>query len=65
MITNQYPLFEGRYYLKSYGNGWAYEVKDTTTGEVVFVQDDAAQQLQDDTEDFTSEEGLSQYFGLH
>ena len=65
MITNQYPLFEGRYFLKSYGNGWAYEVEDTTTGEVVFVQDEAAQQLQDDTEDFTCEEGLSQYFGLH
>ena len=65
MTTNEYPLFEGRYYVKSYGNGWAYEIEETATGEVLFVQDDNARQLQDETEDFTSEIALSQYFGLH
>jgi len=65
MTTNEYPLFEGRYYLKSYGNGWAYEIEKTSTGEVVWVQDYDAQLLQEETNDFTSELTLDQYFGLH
>lgn len=53
-----------RYLVKSHGNGWAYEVTDQDSGETILAQDDAATQLQADTDNFENEAALADYFGL-
>ena len=52
MTTNEYPTADGRYYIKSYGNGWAYEVRCPVTGDSFWMQDDDAQKLRDATNNF-------------
>ena len=64
MTTNEYTTTDGKYHVKSYGNGWAYEVTDTTTGESLFFQDHDAEQLQNETEDFTNTMVLDMYFEM-
>lgn len=51
-----------RYIVKSHGNGWAYEVIDPTTGDSLWFQDDNAAQLREDTQDFTDNGAMAQYF---
>lgn len=53
-----------RYIVNSHGNGWAYEVKDTITGETIWAQDQDADSLREHCGDFENEAGLSDYFGL-
>ena len=54
---------EDRYYhVVEHGNGWAYEVTESRSGKSIFVQDEAASQLQADTEDFTDNAILAEYF---
>ena len=43
---------DGKYYIISHGNGWAYEVVCQATGDSFWVQDDDASQLKEDTNDF-------------
>lgn len=50
-----------RFHVQEYGNGWAYTVTDQETGDSFFVQDDAAAQLQHESDDFTDEEVLGNY----
>ena len=61
MTTNEFDTPTNRYYVKSWGNGWAYEVTCQTTNASFFVQDDAALQLQTDSANFTNEDALAQY----
>ena len=65
MTTNEYPTADGRYYIKSYGNGWAYEVTHQESGASFWVQDDDAQQLRDDTNDFENTDVLGDYMEAH
>lgn len=53
-----------RYFVKSHGNGWAYEVTDQETGETIFVQDSDADTLRDHCANFDNEAALSDYFGI-
>jgi len=62
MLTNEFDTENGKYTIKSYGNGWAYEVVDIGTGESLWFQDDAASQLQADTNDFCDTCTIDQYF---
>ena len=61
MTTNEFTTPTGRFYVQSYGNGWAYRVTSQKTGESFSVQDDAATTLQAESEDFTNEDVLDQY----
>ena len=58
----QFTTQSKRYHVTSHGNGWAYEVYDTETNDTLWVQDDDACTLQNDTNDFENEEALQQYF---
>ena len=61
MKTNVFATNGGKYLIESYGNGWAYEVTCQRTGESFFVQDDAAAQLRQDTNDFDDTSVLDNY----
>ena len=61
MTTNEYTTADGKYTIRSYGNGWAYTITDQETGEEFFVQDDSAAQLQADTDNFENEHVLADY----
>lgn len=61
MKTNSFPTASGRYFVESYGNGWAYTITDQETGADFFVQDDSAAQLQKDTNDFENESVIADY----
>lgn len=62
MKTNTFTTPTRKFLVESYGNGWAYTVTDQSDGRELFVQDDAAERLQIDTEDFTDEAVLTEYF---
>jgi len=59
MRTNTF--IAGNYHVVSYGNGWAYEITDQTTGYTLWVQDHAAEELQAATQNFESLDCLSEY----
>jgi hypothetical protein len=63
--TNQFITASRHYLITSYGNGWAYEVEDRDTGDAFFVQDDAAQTLQTDTNNFENEDTIAEYMAVH
>lgn len=54
----------GRFTVTSHGNGWAYEVRDNSDGECVWVQDDDADTMAAETDNFECEIAIEQYFGL-
>lgn len=60
----QFSTISGRYFVTSHGNGWAYEVEDTATGETVWAQDSDADAMREHCADFENEAALSDYFGL-
>lgn len=62
MVTNQFPSLCGRYYITSYGNGWAYEVEELHTGRTVFFQDSEACMVQELTSSFADCRPLLDYF---
>jgi hypothetical protein len=68
MITNEFDTHDGKYNIRSFGNGWAYEVRcNSTDGDsysysYLWFQDDDAHQLQTDTNNFEDTTVLSQYF---
>ncbi len=51
-----------RYLITSHGNGWAYEIKDQETGDSLWFQDDDAQSIQEETQDFEDESAIDLYF---
>jgi len=55
---------DGKYYVISHGNGWAYEVVCQATGESLWVQDDDASQLREDTNDFENTDAIKQMMEL-
>lgn len=58
----QFTTQSNRYLVTSHGNGWAYEVVDQDTGDSLWFQDDSANQLQQDTDNFENEGAIAQYF---
>jgi len=58
----QFNTQSDRYAVISHGNGWAYEIIDTETGDSLWFQDDSATRLQADTNNFENDDMLSQYF---
>jgi hypothetical protein len=60
-MTMQYTTSAFRFHVQEHGNGWAYTVTDQTTGENFFVQDEAADALQQESDDFANEDVLAQY----
>ena len=62
MTTNEFDTDNGKYTIKSYGNGWGYEVFCNITGDNLWFQDHDADQLQTDTNNFEDTTILSQYF---
>lgn len=62
MKTNTFTTPTGAYLVESYGNGWAYTITDLETSAQIFVQDDSAAAVQYQTNDFTDESVLADYF---
>lgn len=62
MITFSTP--KRKYTVTSHGNGWGYEITCNTTGDNIWVQDEDATQVQQDTNDFEDEWALDEYFDL-
>jgi len=62
MITNDFNTDCGKYTIVSHGNGWAYTITCNTTGDDLWFQDDAAHQLQTDTNNFEDTVTIDQYF---
>lgn len=53
-----------RYYVESYGNGWAYCVSDQTTGRSLWFQDHDADCIREQTNDFDNLDVLADYFDI-
>lgn len=62
MTTNEFTTPSGKYFVKSYGNGWAYEISVNGDENTLFFQDDDANQLRDVSADFTCDAVIDQYF---
>lgn len=62
MTTNEFTTVSGKYLVKSFGNGWAYEITLNGTDDTLFFQDDDANQLRNDSDDFMCESVIDQYF---
>ncbi|PPE71490.1 hypothetical protein IS481_12135 [Caldimonas thermodepolymerans] len=52
----------GTYRIRSYGNGWAYEVEHVASGRTVWVQDDDAEALAFHCAYFHRPDLLADYF---
>ena len=64
MITNEFDTDDGKYTIKSYGNGWGYEVRCNNTDDTLWFQDHDADQLQTDTNNFEDTMTLDMYFEM-
>lgn len=62
MVTNQFPSNCGRYFITSYGNGWAYEVEELHSGHTVWFQDSDACMVQQVTNNFEDCRMIADYF---
>ena len=65
MTTNEFDTADGKYTVKSYGNGWAYTITCNATGDDLWFQDHDAEQLQADTNNFENTCVLAYYFEGH
>jgi len=55
-------LSNARYTIRSYANGWAYEVDDHETSDTLWLQDHEADELKELTQNFTDLSWLDHYF---
>lgn len=65
MTTNEFDTHDGKYTIRSYGNGWAYGVRCNVEGayaDALWFQDHDAEQLQADTNNFEDTCAIGQYF---
>ena len=64
LVPYEFNTDNNAYHVKSHGHGWAYEVTNNATGDSLWFQDDDADQLRQDTNDFGehTESVLRQYF---
>ena len=61
MITNTFITEDDKYHIEVFGNGWAYSVTCQRTGKNLYVQDHAADMLQQDTSNFECIGALDNY----
>lgn len=66
MTTNEYTTADGKYFVKVYGNGWAYSIADNRCPDTdpLWFQDEDAIRVQDETEDFTNTMVLDMWFDM-
>lgn len=62
MVTNEFPSLGGRFYITSYGNGWAYEIEELHTGHTLWFQDADADMIRAESQDFTDDQALFAFF---
>jgi len=62
MTAKEFISISGNYSIISYGYGLAYHVTDRVTGKSIFVQDDSATQLREDTKGFCDDSVMRDYF---
>jgi hypothetical protein len=62
MVTNQFPTPGARFFITSYGNGWAYEVEELHSGRTLFFQDSDACTLRHDSAEFMDEGHIALLF---
>jgi hypothetical protein len=53
---------DSRYTIRSFGNGWAYEIDDHETSDTLWFQDHVADIIRKKTKDFTNMTVIDQYF---
>lgn len=58
----QFTTQSGRYLVTSHGNGWAYEVVDLQTNDSLWFQDDDANEIRQQTDNFEHEGAIAVYF---
>jgi hypothetical protein len=64
MNSQTYSTHDDKYLITSYGNGWAYEVEDISTGDSFWVQDDEASDLRHLSNDFEDTYMLAEYMSV-
>lgn len=64
MTTNEFVTSCSKYSVRSFGNGWAYEVRELSTGDSLWFQDHDADLLYSETDDFTNPMVLDMYFEM-
>jgi hypothetical protein len=64
MTTNEFTIGDGRFTIKSFGNGWAYEMTDNTTNGTLWFQDQDAEFLRDQSADFSDIATVSMFFEM-
>lgn len=62
-VTNVFPCCD-RFDVVEYGNGWAYEVRDAESGQSFWVQDQDADELKAQSNNFTRAETLDDYMDV-
>lgn len=58
----QFTTETGKFHITSHGNGWAYEITDQTTGGSLWLQDDDAIWIEEQTDKFQNENALNSVF---
>ena len=64
MTTNEFTIGDGQFTIKSFGNGWAYEVIDNTTNDTLWFQDQDAEFLRNQSADFSDTSAVSMFFEI-
>jgi hypothetical protein len=58
----QFTTETGKFHITSHGNGWAYEITDQATGDSLWLQDDDAIWIEEQTDKFQNENALNSIF---
>jgi hypothetical protein len=58
----QFTTETGKFHVISHGNGWAYEITDQATGDSLWLQDDDAIWIEEQTDKFQNEDALNSIF---
>ncbi len=58
----QFTTETGKFHITSHGNGWAYEITDQETGDSLWLQDDDAIWIEEQTDKFQNEDALNSIF---
>jgi hypothetical protein len=62
--TSQRTTSQDKFHIKTYGNGWAYELTCLTTGAALWFQDQDAAFARSNTDNLTDESAIAILFAL-
>lgn len=62
--TSQRSSTHDKFHIRTYGNGWAYELTCMTTGAGLWFQDQDAQFVRDNTDNLNDESAIAILFAL-